>query len=116
MQFIQLRAYDNYIQANIQLAMLQSEGINCHLKDEYTTTIDPLLSNAIGGMKLMVFSSQAERAMDLLKDTEEPDPDAADLSVAGPEHQGRQEGSTQAPASFWQRLQVALSRGFDRGH
>jgi hypothetical protein len=54
MNFIQVRSYDNYIYAHIVLSMLQDSGINCHLKDEYTITIDPLLSPALGGIKLMV--------------------------------------------------------------
>ncbi|PWT71476.1 MAG: hypothetical protein C5B59_18050 [Bacteroidetes bacterium] len=67
MNFVHLRSFDNYVNANIQLGMLQDEGINCHLQDEYTITIDPLLSNAIGGMKLMVYESQVQRAMRLLE-------------------------------------------------
>jgi hypothetical protein len=68
MKFIELCSFDNYITANIILGMLQEAGINCHLKDEYTITIDPLLSPAIGGMKIMVYEAQYERAVDLLKD------------------------------------------------
>ena len=70
MNFVQLRSFDNYINANIQLGMLQEEGINCYLKDEYIITIDPLLSPAIGGMKLMVYETQAQRAMKLLEEVE----------------------------------------------
>lgn len=70
MQFIQIRSFDNYIEANMVLGMLQEQGINCHLKDENTITIDPLLSPAIGGMKLMVYETQAERANELLADAE----------------------------------------------
>ncbi|MGE5108668.1 MAG: DUF2007 domain-containing protein [Sphingobacteriales bacterium] len=70
MQFIQIRSFDNYIEANMVLGMLQEHGINCHLKDENTITIDPLLSPAIGGMKLMVYASQAERANELLTEAE----------------------------------------------
>lgn len=70
MEFIQLRAYDNYVYAHIRMGMLQSEGINCHLKDEMTITVDPLLSPMLGGIKLMVESSQAARAQDLLRETE----------------------------------------------
>jgi hypothetical protein len=71
MNFIQVRSYDNYIYAHIVLSMLQDSGINCHLKDEYTITIDPLLSPALGGIKLMVEGSQLERALELLEQTEE---------------------------------------------
>ena len=69
MDFIQVRSYDNYIYAHIVLSMLQDAGINCHLKDEYTITIDPLLSPALGGIKLMVAGSQLERALQLLVET-----------------------------------------------
>jgi DNA-directed RNA polymerase subunit RPC12/RpoP len=70
MNFVNIASYDNYINANMQLSMLQEEGINCHLKDEHTITIDPLLSPAIGGMKLMVVESQAERARQILDEAE----------------------------------------------
>ncbi len=73
MDFIQVRSYDNYIYAHIVLSMLQDAGINCHLKDEYTITIDPLLSPALGGIKLMVAGSQVERAVALLVETEKVD-------------------------------------------
>jgi hypothetical protein len=69
MDYIQVRSYDNYIYAHIVLSMLQDAGINCHLKDEYTITIDPLLSPALGGIKLMVAGSQLERALELLAET-----------------------------------------------
>ena len=73
MDFIQVRSYDNYIYAHIVLSMLQDAGINCHLKDEYTITIDPLLSPALGGIKLMVAGSQVKRALELLVETEKVD-------------------------------------------
>ncbi len=66
MRFIQLKSFDNYIQAHIAFGILQEEHINCWLKDEYSVTIDPMLSNAIGGIKLMVAEAQAERAMNIL--------------------------------------------------
>jgi len=69
MDYIQVRSYDNYIYAHIVLSMLQDAGINCYLKDEYTITIDPLLSPALGGIKVMVASSQLERALELLMET-----------------------------------------------
>lgn len=66
MHFVQIRSYDNYIQANIQLNLLKEHGINCHLKDENTVTIDPFLSPAIGGMKLMVLNEDLSKAISLL--------------------------------------------------
>jgi len=50
--------------------MLQDAGINCHLADEHIITLDPFLSPALGGMKLMVYPTQAERAVRLLEQAE----------------------------------------------
>ena len=71
MDFVEIRAFDNYIFAHISMSMLQDAGINCYLKDEYTITIDPLLSPALGGMKLMVHPAQAQRAIELLQQADE---------------------------------------------
>lgn len=71
MNFVQLRSYDNYIPAHIALGRLKEEYINCYLQDEYNVTINPFLSNSIGGIKLMVAESQAERALEILDSTEE---------------------------------------------
>lgn len=70
MNFVLLQSYDNYISAHIAMGRLEEDGVNCWLKDENTVTIDPILSNAIGGIKLMVEASQAERAATILKDIE----------------------------------------------
>ena len=66
MKYILLCSFDNYIPAHIALGRLKEEFINCYLQDEYSVTIDPFLSNAIGGIKLMVAEVQTERAMDIL--------------------------------------------------
>ena len=66
MDYVLLRAFDNYINASMILARLDEEGITCYLKDEYTVTIDPILSNAVGGIKLMVHPGDFEEASQLL--------------------------------------------------
>ena len=66
MRFVEVRSYDNYIPAHIMLGKLRDEYINCHLLNENSVTLDPFLSNAIGGIKLMVPESQVERAVELL--------------------------------------------------
>jgi predicted RNA-binding Zn-ribbon protein involved in translation (DUF1610 family) len=70
MRFVLLQTYDNYISAHIAMGRLEEDGINCWLKDENTATINPILTNAIGGIKLMVAETQAERAVALLKELE----------------------------------------------
>lgn len=70
MKFIAIRSYDNYIPAHLAMGRLKEDGIQGWLKDENTVTIDPLLSNAIGGIKLMVSADDAEKAMDILDQIE----------------------------------------------
>lgn len=53
------------------LQRLEAEGIRAYLQDEHTVTIDPILTNAIGGIKLMVFEEQAPRALELLEQFEQ---------------------------------------------
>ena len=54
MELITIRTFNNYFSANILLTKLRDAGIQCYLKDEYTVTMDPLLTNAVGGIKLVI--------------------------------------------------------------
>ncbi len=66
MNFIPINSYSNYIDANIILGRLQNDGIDCWLKDENTVTINPIWTNAVGGIKLMVADADAKNATELL--------------------------------------------------
>lgn len=46
---------------------LESDGIKVFLKDNITIDTDPLVSNAIGGIKLKVLAEDEEKAKDILK-------------------------------------------------
>jgi ribosomal protein S27AE len=71
MKMITLRSFDNYFLANITLTKLQDAAVECYLKDENTVTIDPILSNAIGGIKLVVKETDAADAKQLLQQFDE---------------------------------------------
>ena len=66
MDFVLLNSYNNYIEAHIAKGVLEEQGIGCWLKDEYTVTIDPILTNAVGGIKIMVAVADAEQAWEIL--------------------------------------------------
>lgn len=68
MEFVVLRSYPNYIEAHIDRGVLEEQGIPCWLKDENTVTIDPILTQAVGGIKLMVGRADAQKAYDILDD------------------------------------------------
>ena len=50
--------------------LLKSAGIDYLLKDQKTVAIDPLISNAIGGIKLQVKRSDVQRAAAVINEIE----------------------------------------------
>lgn len=55
--------------ADIQIlkGKLESEGIPVFLRDENTINTDPLISDAIGGVKLQVYGSDKDKAIAIYK-------------------------------------------------
>ncbi|MBD0851460.1 putative signal transducing protein [Maribacter arenosus] len=53
--------------ADVQIlkGKLESEGIPVFLRDENTLNSDPLISHAIGGVKLQVYTKDKERALEI---------------------------------------------------
>ena len=70
MSFVILRTYDTYIPASLMLQRLEAEGIKAYLQDEHTLTLGPMLTNALGGIKLMVYKDQLDRATMLVNNFE----------------------------------------------
>lgn len=62
MNFVLVQTYQNYIDAHIAKGQLEEAGIDCWLKDEHTVTTNPMWTNAVGGIKLMVVAHQQEAA------------------------------------------------------
>jgi hypothetical protein len=71
MEFVTVRTFNNYFSANILLSKLQDGGLRCFLKDEFTVTVDPILANAIGGIKLMVNKNDEAEVFEILKHFDE---------------------------------------------
>ena len=57
-------------EAQIIKGRLEADGIQVFLSDNLTIDIDPLVSNAIGGVKLKVLSHQALKAQHILSSIE----------------------------------------------
>lgn len=68
MDFLPVNYYQNYVDAHIAKGVLEENGIECWLKDENTVTVDPILTNAVGGIKLMVAKEKADMARKILED------------------------------------------------
>jgi predicted RNA-binding Zn-ribbon protein involved in translation (DUF1610 family) len=71
MELVTIRTFQNYFSANILLTKLRDAGIQCYLKDEYTVTIDPLLTNAVGGIKLVINKKDSQEVFELLQHFDE---------------------------------------------
>lgn len=66
MDFVIIRTFQHSFPAHITLTKLKDAGIDCFLIDEFTVTVDPILSNAIGGIKLAVRKEDEKEATALL--------------------------------------------------
>jgi hypothetical protein len=65
-KFIKIANYQYASEAYLYKAKLQSEGIKVFLQNENTINTDPLLSNALGGVKLFVKSEEVMKAKQIL--------------------------------------------------
>jgi Putative prokaryotic signal transducing protein len=54
MNLVTIYSTHNYIEAGIIKGRLESEGLVCFLKDEYSVTIDPLIGYSVNWIKVQV--------------------------------------------------------------
>ncbi|MDB5253034.1 MAG: hypothetical protein JWP27_2203 [Flaviaesturariibacter sp.] len=67
MNFVPVQVYINYIDAHIAKGQLEEEGIECWLKDEHLVSTTPFLTQAVGGIKLMVAEDDRDRTISILR-------------------------------------------------
>lgn len=65
MKLVLLKTYDNSIEAHMLKSKLESEGIRCYIFDEYTVTLNPIFSNAVGGIRVMIDAADQDAATKL---------------------------------------------------
>lgn len=68
-EFYTLAAFEYVADVQILKGRLESDGIPVFLRDEHTLNSDPMISNAIGGVKLQVYYSDRERATEIYNET-----------------------------------------------
>lgn len=64
-KFYTIASFDYPADVQILKGKLESEGIPVFLKDEHTLNSDPLISNAIGGVKLQVYTRDKKQALEI---------------------------------------------------
>lgn len=65
---VKIAAFDDSLRAHFTKTLLEDADIFVQVRDEYLVQTDPLLANAVGGIKLFVFTSQLHRAREILAD------------------------------------------------
>jgi hypothetical protein len=65
--WVTVASFSQPIEAHLARTKLESEGIACIVGDENLVRVDWLLSNAVGGVKLLVPEWEAEQARALLR-------------------------------------------------
>ena len=63
--FTTIDVFENSTEAHVAKSKLDSENIKTMLMDESTIDSDPLISQAIGGVKLRVHNEDLEKALDI---------------------------------------------------
>ncbi len=64
-EFFILGAFEYAADVQVIKSKLESEGIPVFLRDENILNTDPLISSAIGGVKLSVYSRDKDRALEI---------------------------------------------------
>ncbi len=65
--FVTIAKFQYSAEAEIIKGRLESDGIRVFLKDNITIDTDPLVSNAVGGIKLKVLAKDEEKAKNILR-------------------------------------------------
>jgi hypothetical protein len=68
---VTLRTYIYPHEVAATKGLLESEGIECFVKDEAIVSANPLLSNAVSGVKIQVRQSDLAHAEEILNNTQE---------------------------------------------
>src|SRR5690606_14859235 len=70
-KFSKIAVFQYSSEAQIVKSRLEAEGIQVFLYDQFTVDTDPLVSNAIGGVKLKVWAEDEAEALRILKSISE---------------------------------------------
>ena len=66
--FVTIAKFTYSSEAQIVKGRLEDDGIPVFLSDNFTIDTDPLVSNAIGGVKVKVYKEDEQRALETLKE------------------------------------------------
>ena len=68
MKLITVQVFDNPIDLHLLKSKLESEGIRCFVFDEHTVTLNRLMSQGVGGIKLKIDEKDKDKAVEILNE------------------------------------------------
>jgi len=70
LSLITIKTFDNFGEAHVLRAKLESEGVACYLFDENMMTLNPLYNVTIGGIKLKINDADKALAQQIISEIE----------------------------------------------
>jgi hypothetical protein len=106
-ELVTVASYDEAVSAELALNCLRQAGLPAVISDENTVTMDWLLSNAIGGIKVQVNPKDVKIARQLIEEHEQrratvdgaPAPIGDELEEDGLNAEARAGGTTEVPSA-----------------
>jgi hypothetical protein len=99
-----LGAFDYVADAELIKAKLESEGIHVFLKDANILQADPFIASAIGGVKVMVYQQDRERAEEIYNSVRRYAVDRDGNPVVCPNCKAARSERYSDRSNFWNRL------------
>lgn len=99
-----LGAFDYLADAELLKAKLESEGIHVFLKDANILQADPFIASAIGGVKVMVYQQDRERAEEIYNSVRRYAVDKNGNPVVCPNCKATRSERYSDRSNFWYRL------------
>ena len=87
--FVTVAKYQYSSEAQIAKGRLEADGIPVFLVDNLTIDTDPLVSNAIGGVKLKVYAENEHEAIEILKSIKQYSMDGDGHPISCPNCKGQ---------------------------
>lgn len=80
---IPIRSYQNSVDAHLAKTFLENQGLIATLQDEHLVNMNWLYSDVLGGVKLIVPASQADRARQLLAEVDKGEREVREDDLLG---------------------------------
>lgn len=103
-EFYTLDSFEYAAETLIVQGKLESEDIPVFLVDENTVNSDPLISNAIGGIKLQVYTKDKERALAIYNEIREYAKDADGNPIVCPNCKAQKSDAFYSRKSIFHKL------------